>query len=165
MSESSRGRHLDEESTPIHTAVKCRTNPYDANSVSRQNKSRPVSIPNVNAELERNDDRRVPRQEPPWRCDRRIYESRFVQSCFWGSQIGILSLGALFVVFYCQLFFPIGIPAHSKLQSTLATDFGIWFIVGCTILGWSGMAVLLLIIGAIFSSLFKVDNQLSGEVL
>ena len=88
-------------------------------------------------------------------------QSRFVRFSFYGAQIGILSLIALFIVFYFGLFVPLGVPGHAQWKATLETDFGIWFIVGCTILGWVGMAVLLLIGGAFSSSVFHVNEGLS----
>ncbi|KAL8791168.1 MAG: hypothetical protein Q9195_006007 [Heterodermia aff. obscurata] len=97
-------------------------------------------------------------QLPPWRCDARIYSSRFIRSSFWGSQLGILGLGAIFVILYFQLSIPESASNYSKLQVTIATDYGLWFIVGCTVLGWLGMAALLLCAGAMFSSLFKIER-------
>ena len=95
---------------------------------------------------------------PPWKCDRRIYSSRFIRSAFWGSQLGIFGLGVIFVILYFQLSIPVSVSNHSKLQVTIATDYGLWFIVGCSVLGWLGMATLLLCAGASFSSLFKIER-------
>lgn len=148
-----------------HTALEHHTYPQAADEISLpiQNKSPATTNEGANPDgVTKNP--REPNSSPPWRCDQRIYESRFVISCFWGSQLGILSLTALFVVFYFGLFVPLGVPAFAQLRATLQTDFGIWFIVACTVLAWLGVGVLLLTGGALFSSLFRIDLDSSfGE--
>ena len=146
-----------------HTATEHHPKPQTANSRAHEvNREPPVTL-NAEPRPDGNEDHRaIPRRKPPWQCDKTIYESRFVRSCFWGSQLGILSLTALFIVFYFELFVPLGVPGRLKLQATLQTDYGIWFIVGCTILGWVGMAILLLTCGALGSSLFNLPSGPAG---
>ena len=133
-----------------------------ADEESLRIRSQPLAIPHEATKPEASRER-TKVSKPPWRRDKVIYESRFVHFSFWGSQLGILSLAALFIVFYFELFVDWSVPGHSKLQSTLKTDYGIWFIVGCTILGWVGMAVFLLMGGAIFSSLFGINHRFLTE--
>lgn len=161
MTEESSSKHADEESTLTHAALGHHTDPQAVNDISIQ--IQPLATPNEDTKPEGDNDRRDPTSEPPWRCDKRIYESRFVRSCFWGSQLGILSLTALFVVFYFELFVLLGVPSLFKLHATLETDFGIWFIVGSTILAWLGVGMVLLIGGAMFSSLFKLEVGSSDQ--
>ena len=156
-------QQADEESMLTHAALGHHTDPRVVNEVSLQIQKKPLATPNEDTNPEGIKDLEDSKSSPPWRCDRRIYGSRFVISCFWGSQLGILSLTALFVVFYFELFVPLGVPGFAKLHATLETDFGIWFIVGCTVLAWLGVGMFLLIGGAIFSSLFRLDEGSSGR--
>lgn len=153
----------DEESMLTHAAHGHHTYPQAAEEISLPIQNEIPATPDEGADpAGGTKDTRDPNSLPPWRCDQRIYESRFVISCFWGSQLGILSLTALFVVFYFELFVPLGVPGFAQLRATLQTDFGIWFIVACTVLGWLGVGVLLLTGGALFSSLFRLDLDSSG---
>ncbi|KAL8947320.1 MAG: hypothetical protein Q9222_006386 [Ikaeria aurantiellina] len=102
--------------------------------------------------------RTLPRPHPPWKCNRRLYNSRFIIAAFWGSQLGILALGVILVLFYFQLSVPIEVSDLLKLQATIATDYGIWFLVGCAVVGWLGTAVILLLLGACFSSVFRMET-------
>ena len=164
VAEESSSRKGDEESMLTHSVLEHHTYPHAADEISLPIQNKPPTTPDEDAHPERvTKSPRDPNYSQPWRCDQRIYESRFVISCFWGSQLGILSLTALFVVFYFELFVPLGVPSFAKLHATLQTDFGIWFIVGCTVLAWLGLAMLLLTGGALFSSLFRLDVDVSGE--
>ncbi|KAL8835783.1 MAG: hypothetical protein Q9170_003177 [Blastenia crenularia] len=95
---------------------------------------------------------------PPWRDDSQIYASRFIIFAFWGSQVGILALGT-FIVFYRGLFLPLGIFVHLKTEQKLLTDSWIWMIVGCTIAMSILVMIALLIGGAMFSSLFVINDE------
>lgn len=154
----------DEESMLTHAALGHHAYPQAADEISLPVQNKIPATPDQGANPD-GDTRNLgePNSSPPWRCDQKIYESRFVISCFWGSQLGILSLTALFVVFYFELFVPLGVPGFAKLRATLQTDFGIWFIVACTVLAWLGVGILLLTAGALFSSLFRLDPGSSGE--
>lgn len=164
VAEDSSSPKGDEESIPAHAALGHQIHPQAAAEISLpiHNKIQATSDedehPNKGSNYLRGLD-----SLPPWRCDQRIFESRFVINCFWGSQLGILSLTALFVVFYFELFVPLGVSKFAKLHATLQTDFGIWFIVACTILAWLGVAMLLLTGGALFSDLFKLNLNSVGE--
>lgn len=164
MVKETSSRKGDEESVLTHAELEHHTYPYAADEISLPIQNKPPASSDEDANPDGGTKNpRDPNSSPPWRCDQRIYSSRFVISCFWGSQLGILSLTALFVVFYFELFVPIGVPSFAKLHATLQTDFGIWFIVASTVLAWLGVAILLLTGGALFSSLFKLDLDLSGE--
>ena len=153
-------QHGDEESILTHATIEHHTDPQAADEISLQIQNRPKDT----NPYEIAPDSRYPSRSPPWRCDQRIYESRFVIFCFWGSQLGILSLTALFVVFYFELFVPLnGVPGFAKLDATLQTDYGIWFIVACTVLAWVGMGIFLLTGGACFSSLFRLEKDSLGR--
>ncbi|KAL8869716.1 MAG: hypothetical protein Q9174_004062 [Haloplaca sp. 1 TL-2023] len=113
---------------------------------------------------DRSEDNTIRRSDrpPPWRDDSRIYASRFIIFAFWGSQVGILAL-ATFIVAYRGLFLPLGTLVYSETQQTLLTDSWIWLIVGCTISMYVLVAIALLVCGAIFSSLFVVDDDDRGD--
>ena len=95
---------------------------------------------------------------PPWRDDSQIYASRFIIAAFWGSQVGILAVGT-FIVFYRGLFDPLGITGRSRTENSLRTESWIWFIVGCSLAAFLGVAIVLLIGGAMFSSLFVIYEE------
>lgn len=116
----------DEDSMLTHPALGHHTYPQAADEISLTIQNKIPATPDEGANPNGGTKNpREPNSSPPWRCDQRIYESRFVVSCFWGSQLGILSLTALFVVFYFELFVPLGVPEFAKLHGTLQTDFGI----------------------------------------
>ncbi len=83
--------------------------------------------------------------ERTWKSDRIIYQSGFIQSLFWISQICFLCFFCLLTVFYFMV--------------VVGTPFGLWLIIGLSFIGWVGVVVLLFIGGAIFSKLFEIDNN------
>lgn len=101
---------------------------------------------------------------PPWRDDSQIYASRFIIAGFWGAQVGILAVGT-FIVFHRGLFLPLGISSISRAEKSLRTESWIWFIVGCSLAAFLGVAIVLLTGCAIFSSLFVIydDGIIGGD--
>lgn len=100
--------------------------------------------------------------QPPWRNDGEIYGYRFIRAAFWGSQVGIA--GALFAIFYCELFAPIGTPiVRPGLRATIESDYGFWFIVGSGLFCWTAVAAILLLWGSFFSSLFAIGLSSADE--
>ena len=149
----------DAESALVSTAVERHISSQASKNRMSQHQNNTEATTNTARTAERDQEQSIARrQQPPWKCDKRIYESRFIRSAFWASQLGIFGLWFIFIILYFQLFIPVSVSNHSKLQVTIATDYGLWFIVSCTILGWLGMAILLLFAGAIFSSLFKIER-------
>ena len=107
------------------------------------------------------DHRGIPKTDPPWRSDETLFKSRFIRSSFWGSQVGIA--GALYFIFSSELFIPIGIQSRPERQATIDSDYGFWFVMGCAIVSWLMVALLLLIGGATFSSAFKWKKPSASE--
>ena len=157
--DNSPGDHrVDERSIDTQTNAERYTSPQLVKSRKITNKGMPEAAP-AEGQLKRAEDTcRPSQQELPWRCDERMYKSRFIRGAFYGSQLGILALGFIFVAYQFLLFIPKTVSDHSMLQATIATDYGIWFLFGCTVVGWLGMVVLLLLAGATFSSLFKIEQ-------
>lgn len=149
-------QYADDEFAIAHTDPQAAVDTVSLHGRSR-NKSKPE--PKENKEINQNQG-----NIPPWHCDETIYDSHFVIFSFWGSQAGILALiTLLFIIFYFGLFLPWWAPGKSQHESTLQTDFGIWFIVGITLLGWVVVGVTLRTGGAMFSSLFSVDKGLATD--
>ena len=138
---------------------------HNAESANRSTTTlMPVRITCDNLDVAEEDSSRGTSRIPPWRDDSQIYASRFIIAAFWGSQAGILAVGTL-IVFYRGIFFPLSITGFSRTETSLQTESWIWFIVGCYIAAFLGIAIILLIGGAMFSSLFVIydDGIVDGD--
>ena len=151
-------RQMDEELILAQTNAEPHARPQVVKSREITDKSMPEAAPAEGQLRSAEDQDRPSQRELPWRSDERIYKSRFIRGAFYGSQLGVLALGLIFVAYHFLLFIPKTISDHSMLQATLATDYGMWFLAGCTVVGWLGMVVLLLLAGATFSSLFEIEQ-------